>query len=319
MKTANLIFLSFLFYLMGLSTLAAKDISKLSGKIVDQNGEAVPFANVALIESNNGGLVDGAVSDEDGIFFIESVKSATVKLVISSIGYTTYSSETFELVPGMTKDFGVLKLEDEMTGLDEVTVQSSRPEIIIEPDKTIVNVEGTVMAEGSNTLDVIGRSPGVYVDQDGNINLNGRTGVTVMINDRPTYMSSTDLANYLRSMPAENIKSIEVINNPSARFDAEGAAGVINIVLKKSTVDGVFGNIQLGTQYNGLNAPLAGATINVKKGKWSTNANLNYNEIANYNDLDIIRNFELEEGTSKFTQDSRIKNSLPYSEFYRIG
>jgi hypothetical protein len=216
MKTANLIFLSFLFYLMGLSTLAAKDISKLSGKIVDQNGQAVPFANVVLIESNNGGLVDGAVSDEEGIFFIESVKSATVKLVISSIGYTTYSSETFELVPGMTKDFGVLQLEDEMTGLDEVTVQSSRPEIIIEPDKTIVNVEGTVMAEGSNTLDVIGRSPGVYVDQDGNINLNGRTGVTVMINDRPTYMSSTDLANYLRSMPAENIKSIEVINNPSA-------------------------------------------------------------------------------------------------------
>jgi Outer membrane receptor proteins, mostly Fe transport len=315
MKTANLIFLSFLFYLMGLSTLAAKDISKLSGKIVDRNGEAVPFANVALIESNNGGLVDGAVSDEEGIFFIESVKSATVKLVISSIGYTTYSSETFELVPGMTKDFGVVKLEDEMTGLDEVTVQSSRPEIIIEPDKTIVNVEGTVMAEGSNTLDVIGRSPGVYVDQDGNINLNGRTGVTVMINDRPTYMSSTDLANYLRSMPAENIKSIEVINNPSARFDAEGAAGVINIVLKKSTVDGVFGNIQLGTQYNGLNAPLAGATINVKKGKWSTNANLNYNEIANYNDLDIIRNFELEEGTSKFTQDSRIKTRFRTPNF----
>lgn len=315
MKTANLIFLSFLLYLMGLSSLAAKEISKLSGKVIDQSGAPVPFANVALVNSNGGGLVDGSVSDEEGTFFIESVKSANVQLVISSIGYATYTSEAFDLVPGMTKDFGTITINDEMTGLDEVTVQSSRPEIIIEPDKTIVNVEGTVMAEGSNTLDVIGRSPGVYVDQDGNIILNGRGGVTVMINDRPTYMSATDLANYLRSMPAENIKSIEVINNPSARFDAEGAAGVINIVLKKNTVDGVFGNIQLGTQYNGLNAPIAGATINVKKGKWSTNANLNYNENANYNDLDIIRNFELEEGTSKFTQDSRIKTRFRTPNF----
>ena len=138
-----------------------------------------------------------------------------------------------------------------MTGLDEVTVKASRPEIIIEPDKTIVNVEGTVMAEGANALDVIGRSPGIYVDQDGNINLNGRSRATVMINDRPTYMSATDLANFLRSMPADNIKSIEVINNPSSRFDAEGSAGVINIQLKRNTVDGVFGNVQIGGQYNG--------------------------------------------------------------------
>lgn len=202
-----------------------------------------------------------------------------------------------------------------MTGLDEVTVQASRPGIIIQPDKTTINVEGTIMAEGSNVLDVIGRSPGIYVDQDGTINLNGRTGVMVMINDRPTYMSATDLANFLRSMPADHIKSIELINNPTSRFDAEGASGVINIQLKKNNVEGVFGNIQVGGQYNGQFAPNAGMTLNVKKGKWSSNGTLNYNEFAQFNDIDINRNFRLEEGQSIFNQTSRINSRYKTPSF----
>lgn len=307
MKTTNLLFLTLFSYLLGMSNLAAKDLSKISGKILDQNGQAVPYANVALIAINDGHLVDGAVSDENGLFLIESAKTAQVKVVISSIGFKPYESDPFELKPGTIKEMGELKVTDEATGLDEVTVSSTRPEIIIEPDKTIVNVEGTVMAEGSTALDVIGRSPGIYVDQDGIINLNGRTGAVVMINDRQTYMSATDLANFLRAMPADNIKSIEVINNPSARFDAEGSAGVINIRLKKNTVDGMFGNVQAGGQYNGFWAPIAGVSLNVKKGKWSTNADLNYNHYANLNELDIERNFDVPEGVSKFLQESRIK------------
>ncbi len=307
MKTTNLIFLTLLTYLLGISNLAAapKEVSKITGKVADQKGQPVAYANVALIQED-GALVDGAVSDENGTFLIESTKTAKVKLVVSSIGYQSYTSKLFDLAPGISKDFGNLSISDEMTGLDEVTVKASRPEIIIEPDKTIVNVEGTVMAQGSNALDVIGRSPGIYVDQEGNINLNGRSGATVMINDRPTYMSANDLASFLRSMPADNIKSIEVINNPSSRFDAEGSAGVINIQLKKNTVDGVFGNIQVGSQYNGQFAPNTGLTLNVKKGKLSTNGTFNYNEYAVYNDIEINRNFTLEEGISNFNQDSRI-------------
>jgi hypothetical protein len=229
-----------------------------------------------------------------------------VKLVISSLGYKTYTSEVFELKQGLVKDFGTIVLVDELTGLDEVTVKASRPQIIIEPDKTIVNVEGTVMAEGANALDVLGRSPGVFITSDGSINLNGRTGVTVMINDRPMYMSAADLTSFLRSMSADNIKSIEVITSPSARFDAEGAAGVINIQLKKNTVDGVFGNVMLGGQYNGKAAPNTGLTLNVKKGKWTSNGTVNYNEFVEINDLEIGRNFALESGTSTFLQESRI-------------
>ncbi|WP_111672672.1 outer membrane beta-barrel protein [Algoriphagus litoralis] len=316
MKTTNFLFLSMLIYFLGISNLAAtpKEVARITGKITDQKGEPVPYANVALVQLD-GGLVDGAVSDEEGNFLIESTKTAKVKLVISSIGYQSFTSEPFDLAPGVSKNFGTLSISDEMTGLDEVTIKASRPEIIIEADKTIINVEGTVMAEGANALDVVGRSPGIYVDQDGNINLNGRTGATVMINDRPTYMSATDLANFLRSMSADNIKSIEVINNPSARFDAEGSAGVINIQLKKNNIDGVFGNVQVGGQYNGQFAPNAGMTLNVKKGKWSTNGTFNYNEFAQYNDLEINRNFSLEQGVSSFNQDSRITSRYKTPSF----
>jgi hypothetical protein len=307
MKTRHFLFLAIFIYLLGISTLAAQSNSStlLRGTITNQKGEPVAFANVALL-STDSVLVEGAVSDEVGSFSISSTKTAQVKLVISSLGYKTYTSEVFDLQQGLVKDFGTIVLVDELTGLDEVTVKASRPQIIIEPDKTIVNVDGTVMAEGANALDVLGRSPGVFITSDGSINLNGRTGVTVMINDRPMYMSAADLTSFLRSMSADNIKSIEVITSPSARFDAEGAAGVINIQLKKNTVDGVFGNVMLGGQYNGKAAPNTGVTLNVKKGKWTSNGTVNYNEYVEINDLEIGRNFALEGGTSTFLQESRI-------------
>jgi hypothetical protein len=307
MKTRHYLFLAFFVYLLGISTLAAQtnQSALLRGIITNQKGEPVPYANAALL-SPEGLLLEGAVTDEAGAFSISTTKAARVKLVISSLGYTSFTSEEFELLAGLQKDFGTLVLADEVTGLDEVTVKASRPQIIIEPDKTIVNVEGTVMAEGANALDVLGRSPGVFITTDGSINLNGRTGVTVMINDRPMYMSAADLTSFLRSMPADNIKSIEVMTSPSARFDAEGAAGVINIQLKKNTVDGVFGNVMLGGRYNGKAAPNAGVTLNVKKGKWTSNGTLNYNEDVEINDLEIERNFQVEGGKSTFLQDSRI-------------
>jgi hypothetical protein len=307
MKTRHFLFLAFFVYLLGMSTLAAQSnpSALLRGTITNQKGEPVPYANAALL-SPEGVLLEGAVTDEAGNFSIATAKTARVKLVVSSLGYTSFTSEEFELQAGLQKDFGKIILADEVTGLDEVTVKASRPQIIIEPDKTIVNVEGTVMAEGANALDVLGRSPGVFITSDGSINLNGRTGVTVMINDRPMYMSVADLTSFLRSMPADNIKSIEVMTSPSARFDAEGAAGVINIQLKKNTVDGVFGNVMIGGRYNGKAAPNAGVTLNVKKGKWTSNGTFNYNENVEINDLEIERNFQVEGGKSTFLQDSRI-------------
>jgi hypothetical protein len=306
MKTSTQIFAALFFFFLGISNLAAKELSRISGEIKDENGLALPFANVAIFEAETEKLLTGTVTDDQGKFLIESSKSGKVQLVVSSIGFETYRSEAFELQPGMNKQFGSISIKEEAGNLSEVTVRATRPEITIEADKTTVNVEGTVMAEGNTALDVIARSPGIYVDQDNNINLNGRPGVTVMINDRQTYMSSNDLANFLRSMPAENIKSIEIINSPTSRFDAEGGAGIVNIKLKKNNIDGVFGNVSAGGMYNGIFSPNTGVSLNVKKGKWTNTASLNYNQFNFKNELDITRNFELEEGISNFAQKSPI-------------
>ncbi|MFC0658114.1 outer membrane beta-barrel protein [Mongoliitalea lutea] len=306
MNTFQSIFASLLFFFLGLSNLAATELSTISGKVVDEKGQSVPFANVALVEFATGNLLTGDVTQEDGSFEIESIHAGKMLLVISSIGYQTFKSEPFDLAPGTTKSFDAIRVSEEMGNLQEVTVKASRPEIIVEADKTTVNVEGTVLAEGNTALDVIGRSPGVYIDENNTINLNGRPGVTVMINDRPTYMSSTDLANFLRSMPADNIKSIEIINNPSARFDAEGTAGVINIRLKKNNIDGMFGNVNVGGMYNGLYSPNAGVSLNVKKGKWTNTASFNHSQFNFVNELNITRNFQLDQGVSRFDQESLI-------------
>ncbi|MCH7403708.1 outer membrane beta-barrel protein [Belliella kenyensis] len=306
MKVTIQVFTIFCFFLMGLSNAAAKETGLIFGQVKDQKGEVLPFANVMLVDAESESMITGAVSDDAGKFSIETSRFGKVRLIVSSIGFETMKTESFQIKAGDRLDMGSLSIQEEVSSLSEVTVRANRPEVIIEPDKTTVNIEGTVMAEGNTALDVIGRSPGIYVDQDGNINLNGRSGVTVMINDRPSYMSAEDLANFLRAMPADNIKSLEIINNPTSRFDAEGAAGVINIKLKKGNVDGVFGSAQVGGLYNGQFAPTTGLTLNVKKGKWTNNASLNYNEYAVFNDLEIKRNFLLPEGLSVFDQDSRI-------------
>ncbi|HLT07435.1 MAG TPA: TonB-dependent receptor [Cyclobacteriaceae bacterium] len=308
MKLQYQLCITLVLFLMGMShVVMAQDNSTLSGQVKEMNGNGLPFANIALVKADNGELITGAVSDDNGKFTLSTSASGKAVLSISSIGFVTYTSDAFDLVPGLKKDVGVVEIEEELTALDEVTVRSSRPDVIIEADKTIVNIEGTVLAEGNTALDVVGRSPGVYVDADGNINLNGRSGVIVMIDDRQTYMSAEDLANFLRAMPADNIKSIEVINNPPAKFDAEGAAGVINIKLKKNNYNGINGNVQAGNQYNGLWAPFGGATVNVKRGKWTSNASLNYNEWARNTDLDILRRFQLENGISNFDQVAKLK------------
>ncbi|MDN3687585.1 outer membrane beta-barrel protein [Cyclobacterium jeungdonense] len=308
MNFSRYIFATVLFYLLGLSHLAAQDLpAQVAGTVLDENEAPLPFANVFLLDAVEKELVTGAITDEAGNFYLPATTSLPLTLGVSTIGYDTFNSQPFQLKPGEKKNFGTIQLTVQVSGLDEVTVRAARPDVLIQADKTVVTVEGTVMAEGNSALDVIGRSPGVFVDADGNINLNGRTGVIVLVDDRQTYMSAEDLANFLRAMPADNIRSIEVIQNPPAKYDAEGAAGVINLVLKKNTLNGTNGNIHVGSQYNGIHTPSAGATLNVKNNKWTSNASLNYNEFGRFLDLEIFRRFQLENGLSEFDQEARLK------------
>src|SRR5690606_27897991 len=156
--------------------------------------------------------------------------------------------------------------------------------------------------QGSTAYEVLEKSPGVWIDQDGNITLNGKPGVQVMINGKQSYLSGKQLQNLLQGMSAENLKDLEIITNPSARYDAEGASGIININLKKNEAFGMNGNVYVGYQYNRMNSYNAGFDLNHKSGKWNTTAGLDFSRRRNFRDMEMERIFNDPVGRSFFDQ-----------------
>ena len=165
-------------------------------------------------------------------------------LQFTTIGFAKLNTDSFEVSrPDFSKDFGTLTAKKETKELANIDITAMRPSIVQLPDRLVVNIQGTAMAAGNTAFNVLAKSPGIFVDPEGNIQLNGRGGATVMIDGRLTYLSARDLRNLLESTPAENIKSIEIISNPSAKYDAEGTSGIINIVFKKNVMQGINGSV----------------------------------------------------------------------------
>jgi hypothetical protein len=295
------------------SGIMAQSAATLRGQLIDQDAAAVSFANIALYNAKDSSLITGTVSDMDGKFeFRTTLINQPLRMVVSAIGFEKVQRE-FTLTAAEVKDFGKLALIEDSKVLNAVTVKSMRPIIEMEPDKLVVTVEGTALAEGNTAFDVLERSPGVFVDQNGGIQLNGKQGVLVMIDDRQTYMSATELRALLESMPASNIRNIELITNPSAKYDAEGVAGIINIQLKKNHMVGMNGSIYAGNEYNRYYGYNGGFNINYKKDKFNTFLNVDYARRNNYRDNGFERSFEQDGIPTHMSQvgEWRFTNHVP--------
>jgi hypothetical protein len=277
--------------------------AQVSGKLIDKAGEPVPFANVVILQAGDSSIVMGAVSDPKGLFSFTLSKPGLFMLKAAFVGYSDFVSEILEVksLP-FTKDFGSITLLETALELEGVQVSGSRPQVIMDADKMVVDVENSSLAMGNSALDVLEKSPGVIVDQDGNVTLNGRQGTRVMIDGRPTYLSPKELQNYLAAMSSENIKSIEIITNPSARYDAEGTSGIIDIRLKKNTIVGMNGSLNAGNEYNDRYAYFGGLNLNYKTGKWATFANFDYNNRKRVRTFDVNREFLNEAEASSINQ-----------------
>ncbi|WP_162426827.1 TonB-dependent receptor domain-containing protein [Pontibacter pudoricolor] len=276
----------------------------LTGTVADDKDLGIGFANVAVLDAATKAVVTGAIADMDGNFRIKTPAKGSYLLKINSLGYATFQTPAFEISgPAMAKDFGKLKLASDATALKEVTVQALRPTIVNEADKMVVSVEGTALATGSTAYEVLEKSPGVWVDQDGNITLNGKGGVQILLNGKPSYLSGKDLQNLLQGMSAENLKNLEIITNPSAKYDAEGTSGIININLKKNEQFGLNGGVYAGYQYNEQHTYTTGANVNLKNGKWNTSVNADFSNRSRFRDLETERVVNSETGKKSLTQD----------------
>ncbi|MGI8599159.1 MAG: TonB-dependent receptor domain-containing protein, partial [Chitinophagaceae bacterium] len=224
----------------------------------------------------------------------------TYFLKISAIGFVDKKTEAFELAStSLSKRFEIITLQEDVKTLREVSVTALRPSIEQKADRLVVSVEGTAMAAGNTAFAVLSRAPGVFVDAEGNIQLNGSSGVTIMLDGKLTYLSARDLRTMLEGMSAENLKNIESITNPSAKYDAEGTSGIININLKKNTQQGINGSVYTGYNYNFSNHGYsAGGNINFKSGKWNSFLNLDFSRRVGGREATFTRIFY---GTNKTT------------------
>lgn len=181
------------------------------------------------------------------------------------------------------------------TELAEVTVRGKKPFIQLFPDKTIINVESAVTNTGASLLEVLEKSPGVTVDRNGNISLKGRQGVMIMIDGKPAQVSGTDLNNLLSGMSAAQVDQIEIIDNPSAKFDAAGNAGVINIKTKKNNQKGFNGNLNLALGQGRFSRTVNSLNLNYRSGKVNVFANINVNMYRNFMKMYALRKYYAED------------------------
>ncbi|MCE2502844.1 MAG: TonB-dependent receptor [Chlorobi bacterium] len=225
----------------------------ITGTIVgDDTGEPIPGATVAIWNAADSTLVTGAASKGDGTIAIEGLRPGSFYLRISTLGYKVQIIPSVEITrSSMTFDFGTVRMSlDEEYEADKVTIIGDRADIEFRSDRTVYNVENQPVTSGGNAIDVLKNVPQIEVDIDDNVSLRGSQNVVIHINDRPIPISGEALTGFLKGLPADMVKSVEVIPNPSAKYDPDGMAGIINIVLEKAKDNGgVSGsvNLSLGT------------------------------------------------------------------------
>ncbi|MEP6677289.1 MAG: TonB-dependent receptor, partial [Ferruginibacter sp.] len=234
------------FFLFAFQAEAQK--ATITGKVMDPSGNAVKTATIMLYRAADSALIKTEVTDASGNFEIAGVKPGQYYTVVSFVGYKNKRSAAFTAAEGKTTQVPDFKLQTAEKSMQAVTVTGSykKPMIEVKADKTIFNVESSINATGSNAFELLQKSPGVVTDKDDNITLKGKNGVKVYIDGRPVQMSGADLAAYLRSVNSMDIESIEMITNPSAKYDASGNAGIINIKFKKNKKFGMNGSFSQG-------------------------------------------------------------------------
>lgn len=278
-----------------LITMTIQVIAQTNGKLsgtLSYSGKAIESASISLLKAKDSGLVKVAVSDKNGVFNFDNIAFGSYRIAVNSIGYQPYFSPVIVVSSDKTDvSLGSITIAPAVNSLGEVTVSSRKPFLEMKADKMVVNVDASPSNAGNTALEVLEKSPGVSVDRDGNISLKGKQGVIVLIDGRPTYMGSEDLANMLKGMNANQLDQIEIMTNPPARFDASGNSGVINIRTKKIKTKGFNGNINTSYAQGVYPKASIGTNLNYRINKLNLFGNYNYSYREAYQQFSILRNF----------------------------
>ncbi len=278
------------------------------GKITAQ-GEMISNASVSLLKSSDSTLIKLAITDKTGNFEFMELADSSYLILATSIGFDPVY---LRAQTGVQMQIELIRSAQDMTA---VTITARKPIIEARADKLIVNVDAAPSNAGATVLELLEKSPGIAVDQDGNIQVKGKQGVMVLIDGRPTYLSGQDLASLLRSMPAAELDQVEIMTQPSAKFDAAGNSGIINLKTKKSRKTGLNGSVSVGYMQGVYPKSPNNFNFNYRKGRVNLFANGGYTYWEQYNEQNISRKFKPNGITNAFDQTGRSTN---YSNNYTL-
>lgn len=291
---------------------------QIKGNVLDKaNSEALAFVSVALSPQGSEKVVAGATTDATGSFMFNNVKYGNYTMTFTFMGYKTVKRQVSLSQKNQHANFPAIHMSEDAQMLKEVQVTGQRSTMKLDVDRKSFDVAGMISNEGMSASEVLENIPSVEVDNDGNVSLRGNSSVEVWINGRASGLTSDNQAQILQQIPAESIERIEVIDNPSAKFSAEGSTGIINIVLKKDRKAGYYGSVQVGADTRG--GANTSASFNYSSSKIDAYANVGYrhreNDGRNESEQDNFTNGEKSSYERHTTKSAGMGNNL----FSRAG
>lgn len=274
------VFLQFavFFICFSISCVAQTNVLQLKGQVLDFSNSPVPFASVALLSPLDSSKVKIGSTDKDGKFLIKEILPGKYLLLTSAVGYNNKYSSILELYAGNPQllDFKLVMTEL-VHSMGEVTISARKPAIQVKADKIILNVAASINSTGLTVFELLRKAPGVRIIGEDNVMISGKSGLLLYLDGNQIDLKGKDLADFMRSIPSSNIESIEIITNPSAKYDAVGNAGVISIKTKKNTNNGLNGSTSLTGGFSAYKPKYDGAlNLNYRTTKINAYANYNY-------------------------------------------
>lgn len=270
--------------LIGLTSAGQDNKAQINGVVITPENEPSQFSTVVLMNKDSV-FMKGTLSSNDGTFLFEKMESGVYRIMVRNVEFNTFISEPINLETDQNFSLDTIALETKITGLSEVVIKGEKALIEIKPDKMVYNVSASANASGNNGLELLSKTPGVVVDLDQNIVLQGKSGVRIYINGRPSRLSGSDLTNMLEGMRSDDIESIDIITNPSSKYEAEGSGGIIDIKLKRNASGGFNGNV-IGNYSKGTYARSSlGTTLNYNGKKVNFYSNINASDFTSQEDF----------------------------------
>ena len=299
------------------STAFAFAQNQITGKVKESsNDKMIPYATVSLLSSDST-VVTGCISNSDGVFTLKNIKSGKYILNASFLGY---DKRSFELdVQQNSVDVGTVELTESLYKLEDVVVTGNRPFVSQQSDRYVVNVGSHIQTGGRNALEVLTNTPGVLVDPNGKISVMG-SGVDVYIDGRPSRLSGDALKAMLTSTQGETIDRIEVITNPSARYDASGGS-IVNIRTKRGAQDGFTGSIDLGYRQGRKDRENVGVSLNYRTRNLSLYGNYSADRTVGWTQVDQTNRIMMSDGQFHTFNQSATSNGEEgkIAQQYKVG